>query len=200
MGKLILSFALQKPGTARNGKSKIFDPDNYEKIFKVNYEKEASKKGFIIDLIDLNDRYDSIEKKYKIGGLNELQTEVLKNGKQMIFALLGICYRLINGDISKEDLLDSPQSAYNIPFNYGKFTSNYKNDDFERKLEGTIKDIVIILTDIYNSAFNDKRTTSVSNFLKSDQRYYSEILPRFSQSLSFLVGNDLMNCIDILRR
>ena len=200
LGKLILSFALQKPGTARNGKSKIFEPDTYDRIFKVNYEKDASKKAFIIDLIDLNDRYDEIEKKYKVNGLDEIQTEVLKNGKQIIFALLGVCYRLINSDISENDLLSSPESVSNIPFTYGKFISNYIEDDFERKLDKSIKDIVKILADIYKQAFNGKKTTSVSNFFKSDLRYYNEILPKFSESFDYNVGEDLKQNMDIFRR
>lgn len=62
LGQIILSFALQQPGTARNGKVKIFEPGNYDRIFKVNYEKDASQKAFIKDIIDLAARYETIEK------------------------------------------------------------------------------------------------------------------------------------------
>lgn len=177
LGKIILSFALQQPGTARNGKSKIFEPVNYDKIFKVNYDKDASKKGFIIDLIDLIDRYDEIEKKYKVTGLNAIQTEILKNGKQMVFALLGICYRLINKDTNEDDLLNDPLSISRIPFTYGKFISNYKEDDFERKLEKTVKDIIIILADIYNTAFGNKPQALVTSL-----NLINVIIPRYYQN------------------
>ena len=76
----------------------------------------------------------------------------------------------------------------------------YFTDDFERKLDKSIKDIVKILADIYKQAFNGKKTTSVSNFFKSDLRYYNEILPKFSESFDYNVGEDLKQNMDIFRR
>ena len=51
LGQLILSFALQQPGTARYGKAKIFETGTYDKIFRVNYDKDFQKKAFLKDLI-----------------------------------------------------------------------------------------------------------------------------------------------------
>ncbi|MBO7231085.1 MAG: AIPR family protein [Bacteroidaceae bacterium] len=200
LGQLILSFALQQPGTARNGKSKIFEASTYDRIFKVNYEKDPDKKGFVLDLIDLDSRYQEIEKKYKLGGLDPIQTEILKNGKQMIFAIMGICYRLANGEFSEAELLNSPKSAANIPFTYGKFISCYTNDDLEKRLERVIKSIVKILTDSYKMALSNKQVTSVSNYFKSDAKYYSDILQSFAQMLDFMVGDELKQNIVIFKR
>ena len=88
-GQILLSFAQQQPGTSRSGKKKIFDtPATYDKLFKVNYDRDPEKKAFVKGLIELDSRYAEVEKKYKVSGLNPIQTEVLKNGKQTIFAIV----------------------------------------------------------------------------------------------------------------
>jgi hypothetical protein len=200
LGQLVLSFAMQQPGTSRSGKSKIFEASTYDKIFKVNYEKDPSKKGFVLDLIDLDRRYQEIEKKYKINGLDPLQTEILKNGKQMIFAIMGICYRLANGELSESDLLTSPKSVANIPFTYGKFISTYTADDLEKRLERVVKAIIKILADSYMMAHSNKQATSVSNHFKTDAKYYSDILQSFANMLDFMVGDELKQNMIIFKR
>lgn len=201
LGQILLSFAHQQPGTSRSGKKKIFDtPATYDKLFKMNYERDPQKKAFIKDLIELDSRYSEIEKKYKVTGLNSIQTEVLKNGKQTIFALMGICYRLINADVSESEIINNPKSISTIPFVYGGMISNYHGDDLEKKLDRVVKDLVVIVSDAYQNAFNNGQTTSVSNFMKTDQRYYSEIVSKFSQALGMMVGDELKLCIDIFKR
>ena len=54
----------------------------------MNYDRDPEKKAFVKDLIELDSRYAEVEKKYKVSGLNPIQTEVLKNGKQTIFAIV----------------------------------------------------------------------------------------------------------------
>ena len=200
LGQLVLSFAMQQPGTSRSGKSKIFEANTYDRIFKVNYEKDPSKKGFLLDLIDLDRRYQEIEKKYKIGGLDPIQTEILKNGKQMIFAIMGICYRMVNGELAETDLLTSPKSVANIPFTYGKFISCYTADDLEKRLEKVVKAIVNILADSYKTALNSNQATSVSNYFKSDAKYYMDILQSFAQRLGFMAGEELKQNMVIFKR
>lgn len=201
LGQIILSFAHQQPGTSRSGKRKIFDtPTTYDKIFKVNYDKDPSKKAFVKDLIELDSRYSEIEKKYKVSGLSPIQTEILKNGKQTIFALMGICYRLINDDISESDIVSNPKSIATIPFTYGGSISNYHGDDLEKKLDRVVKDIVMIVSDAYLNAYNNGQTTSVSNFMKTDQKYYNDIVSKFAQALSMMIGDELKLCIDIFKR
>ena len=201
LGQILLSFAHQQPGTSRSGKKKIFDTaSTYDKLFKVNYERDPDKKRFIKDIIELNNRYDEIEKKYKISGLNPIQTEVLKNGKQVIFALMGVCYRLSNADITENDIINNPKSILSIPFVYGPILSNYHGDDIEKKIDRIVRDIVMIVADAYLNAYNSGQTTSVSNYMKTDQRYYNDIVAKFEQALSMMVGDDLKMCIDIFKR
>jgi hypothetical protein len=125
---------------------------------------------------------------------------VLKNGKQAIFALMGICYRLINSDIQESDIINNPKSISTIPFVYGGMISNYHGDDLDKKLDRVVKDLVIILTDAYQNAYNNGQATSVSNLLKTDLRFYNEIVPKFAQALGMMVGDELKTCIDIFMR
>ena len=63
---MVLAFAYQQPGTARSGKKNIFENNSlYNKLYKVNYEKDPNKKAFILDLIKLNEDYFSIENELK---------------------------------------------------------------------------------------------------------------------------------------
>ncbi len=201
LGQLILSFAFQRPGTARSGKRVIFESQNvYDKLFKVNYEKDPNKKAFILDLIDLNERYVAIESTLKEEGLPPESMEVLKNGKQTIVALLGACYRIVNGDIKKTELASAPKSLETIPFVYGRFISNYHGDDIDKKLKSAIKDIVTIVADAYKNALLNHTTTSVSNFMKTDPKYYNDIVTKFIQAYDMIIGSDLQANIDILKR
>lgn len=201
LAQIIMSFALQKPGTSRSGKRTIFENQNlYDQLFKVNYDNDPQKKGFVLDLIDLYARYSVIEAKLKTGGLNADQIEILKNGKQTIFAILGACYRIINNDVSKDDLVSSPKSLGSIPFVYGRFISKYTSDDLDHKLENAVKDIVTMVTDAYLMAYQNKATTSVSNFMKTDLKYYNDIASKFLQYYDLLIGQDLQQNIDFLKR
>ena len=203
LGQLILSFALQQPGTSRSGKKKIFDtPSTYDRIFKGNYDRDPGKKAFVIDIVDLADRYNLIEKEFKAAnsGLTLEQIEIFKNGKQMIFALMGLCYRLVNDDVSIKNLLDTPRSVANIPFVYAGNISNYRKDDIDKKLKTLVRSIVRIVANNYKNAYKSGQVTSVSNFLKTDQKYYTEIVPEFAQSFDMLIGEDLRSSMDILKR
>ena len=202
LAQLILSFAFQRPGTSRSGKKAIFEnSDLYAQLFKVNYFDDSGKKQFLLDIIDLYDRYKVIEKKYKENNsLSEIQLEILKNGKQVIFALMGAVYRLANKDISELDLQNTPRDLKSIPFKYAGYISNYNGDDIDMKLDRMIVDIVKILADSYQMAYQNKQTTSVSNFFKTDAKYYDDIVTKFGDSLSLLIGDDLKSTIDIFKR
>ena len=118
----------------------------------------------------------------------------------MIFAIMGICYRMANGELAESDLLTSPKSVANIPFTHGKFISCYTEDDLEKRLERVIKAIVKILADSYKMALNNKQATSVSNYFKSDAKYYTDILQSFAQMLDFMAGDELKQNMVIFKR
>ncbi|MDE7154027.1 MAG: AIPR family protein [Muribaculaceae bacterium] len=201
LGQLILSFAFQRPGTSRSGKKVIFENQAlYDQLYKVNYEKDEQKKSFLIDLIDLKSRYDEIEIKLKKSFLNSIELEVLKNGRQTIFALMGMCYRLINDDITEKDIQENPKSLESIPFIYGAILSHYQRDDINIRIEAVIKDILQLLAEAYEKAVRDGITTSVSNFMKTDQRYYNDIASSIIKNLRFSAGKDLIENSIIFKR
>lgn len=201
LGQLILSFAFQKPGTSRSGKKVMFENQAiYNSLFKVNYMKENAKKTFLLDLIKLKTRYDEVEKGLKLSGLDSTELEVLKNGRQTIFAIMGMCYRLANEDITENDINENPKSLGSIPFNYGSILSNYHKDDINEKFEGIIRDIIEIMSDVYKQALANETTTSVSNFMKTDLKYYNEIVPKIIKGFRYNPGKHLKENIDIFIR
>lgn len=201
LAQLILSMVEQRPGTSRSGKKVVFERnDIYNRIFRVNYDKNLDKKNFLLDLIDLYDRYYQIEKGFKHGGLSELQTEILKNGKQIIFALLGVVYRLANNDITERELTSDPKTIRMISFTYGRFISNYSNDDLDKKLQGLIYVIIKIISESYQIAYNNKLVTSVSNYFKTDLKYYENILKSFVEYLPMTIGDEIKKQMIIFKR
>ncbi len=192
LAQIILSFFHQKPGTSRSGKKAIFENNSiYNKLFKNNYEKDKNKKAFILDIIDLNIRYNLIEEKLKQNGLQTDELIVLKNGKQIIFALMGVLYSLVNGIINQDELLKDPSVIKDIQFDYLPFISNYRNDDLDDKLYK----IVLLINQCVSDAYKDcdkHEVTSVSNYFKTDKKYYDDILPKFMKSYSRLeIGKDI---------
>lgn len=206
LGQLILSFIFQQPGTSRSGKRVIFENENiYGKIYKEQYGKVPEKKQFLLDIIDLNNRYKILEESYKDKEdtnhtLSSEQLVILKNGKQTIFALMGLVYRLANEDILKDQILNDPHYAEAIPFEFGSILSNYKEDDLEYKLGQIIYTLINIVTELYQKAYDDGKVTSVSNFMKTDGRYYSDIVKRFMNYLNYADGRNLKENWNIFKR
>lgn len=205
LGQLILSFAFQQPGTSRSGKKTIFENETiYGKLFRVNYN-ENEKKQFLLDIIDLYDRYKTLEAAFKdeketSHTLDQDQMEILKNGTQIIFAILGLLYRLANEDITKEQVATEPIVAEKYPFEYGSILSNYKGDDISEKFNLIVEVIIYIVTELYIKAKDEGTVTSVSNFMKTDVRYYTEIVKRFLNYFKFSYGKEIMNNWDIFKR
>lgn len=201
LAQLILSMVLQRPGTSRSGKKIIFEnPEIYAKIFKVNYDIDAKKKEFLLDLIQLGNRYTMIETDLKKGGLTEQQAETLKNGKQIMFALIGIIYKLANDDIKVNDLITDKNIVKSSDFIYGKFISNYSGNDIDKKLQRIIIDLTKIITESYETAYKNKLATSVSNHFKTDNKYIEYIVTHFVDCLSMTVGDDIKAQMDIFKR
>lgn len=201
LAQLILSMVNQIPGVARNSTKKIFEsPRLYNSVFRVNYEKDADKKAFLVDLIQLYGRYITVTTELKKSGLNSEQVSIMKNGTQVIFALLGIVYRLTNGDITEQELLQDKNIAKSKDFVYGSFISNYTGDDINEKLNKLVKIIVIITADSYRAAYFDGITTSANYFFKSDSQYTDRILSTFINHLSMTFGTEIKTAMDIFKR
>ena len=202
LAQIILSMVNQIPGIARHSSKRIFEsPRLYNSVFRVNYEKDGDKKAFLIDLIQLYSRFVNITNELKNSGLTPEQVSIMKNGMQIIFALLGVTYRLANGDVTEQELLQDKNIAKNRDFVYGQFVSAYQGDDIDEKLKRLIKDIVIVMTESYRAAYDNGITMSVNNYFKSDTYYMDRILGSFVNILSTItIGADLKAAMDIFRR
>lgn len=203
LGQLLLSFGYQQPGTARSGKGKIFENKPlYNKLYRVNYEKDPNKKEFVLDLIKLSEDYSIIETKLKNGTtITEEDKIVLKNAKYVIFSLLGLSYFITNGDYSRDDLNinTSPLKSPNLVFS--KFISNYKADDYEERLESLIEIILDSLCDTYEDCVGRNEVTSASNLFKTDKKYRDSIVKDFLNVINKrTMRNEFISACEILKR
>jgi hypothetical protein len=171
LGQIILACILQQPGTARSAKKKIFaDKSFYNKVYKRNHDKST-----IVDLLKLSDLYDSF---ITVVSLNETQTNVSKNGKLAILAI--ICFlikhkrRLV--DLKIDSL--SPEWAADVEIDnlFGKLFKDDRPDDYEKILNSIFNQIIRTIAALYQSRATLE--TSVTNFFKTDKKYQTIILER----------------------
>lgn len=185
--QLIYSFVNQKPGTARSNKRSLFANNKpYKEIFRKNYSI-PEKTRFIVDLIELNDRFEILSKKYKRKGEEEFTPEeanIFANSKYVLFALFGVIYRIVNKDISINEIRNDPYSVMYNEFIYDSFISNYKNDDIDNKIDTLIKYLISILQLEYEIQYRNENVTSVSNFFKTDKKYIGNIVKAFVYPLN----------------
>ena len=203
LGQLLLSFGYQQPGTARNGKRSIFENKPlYNKLYRVNYEKDPNKKEFILDLIKLSEDYSNIEAKFKSGTrIAENDKNVLSNAKYVIFSLLGLSYFIANGDYSRDELNNDTSVLKNPDLIYSKFISNYKDDDYEERLESLIEIILSSLCDTYDACVGRNEVTSISNLFKTDKKYRDSIVKDFLNVINKrTMRNDFISACEILKR
>ncbi|HHT15978.1 MAG TPA: hypothetical protein GXZ86_08965 [Clostridiales bacterium] len=185
LAQLFYSFVIQKPGTARSNKRSLFSNNrNYKQIFHQNYAKDSNKVDFLIDLVELNKRVDKAIINFKKGKaaskMDAKQLNVLNNSKLAIIALMGFIYRIANREFDvKKDELDSKLEN----FSYGYFISNYKEDDIDKKIEELVFELVVHITNLYETEFENNQVTSISNFLKTDKKYMNTILEKYNVEL-----------------
>ena len=194
LGQLMLSFVFQQPGVARSGKRTIWEGvETYNKLFKQSYEQSPSRQAFILDLIELYRRYSVIDKQYKTADspLSPEQKEALKNGTMAIFALMGVLYDIINGDIKIIDIKTSPTILDTHDFEHGAFVSNYHGDDIDAVLGELIQDLTTIVYESYEICLEAGKVTSMSNLLKTDKRYREEILMYLLNNYDRMSGKNI---------
>ncbi|MBR0203601.1 MAG: AIPR family protein, partial [Synergistaceae bacterium] len=185
LAQIVLSMVMQTPGIAKSGAKRIFESQSiYNSVFKVDYERDADKKAFLIDLVKLYSIYTDIVDGMKKEGLNPDQADIIKNGTLAIFAVMGVVYRLANNDITEADIRKDINIVRSKNFVYGGFIHKL-DDDFNKKLRNIINSIVISLTDAYRAAYKEHTVTSAGSYFKSDTHYMNIILRKFIDNLSF---------------
>ncbi len=185
LAQLIYAFIFQKPGTARSNKKSLFSNNtHYKQIFRQKYGKNPNQVDFLVDLIQLNKRIDNSIDKFKnnnaYSNLNLEQLNVLNNSKLAIVALMGFIYRIVNKDFKLE--IQKIEEGFDN-FEYGKFISNYTNDDIDEKIEKLIYELVQHITDEFVTESEKGAVTSISNFLKTDKNYIQTILYKYISEL-----------------
>jgi len=176
-GQIILSFHLQSPGTARSSKKKIFSVTSvYDKIFKRSISKEN-----IIDILKLNTFYtDYLNNRLITDGFTSVEQEsVATNGRFIILGIVGFMIKekrnTINiRKVSNEEEWENEVTQDNLD---SKIFSEFSEEDIEDRLKGFFNDIIVEVTDLYQSREAEEKT--VSNFFKTDLKYRNVILKRF---------------------
>ncbi|MGJ8685658.1 MAG: AIPR family protein [Nonlabens sp.] len=169
LGQLILSVLLQQPGTARSSKKKIFaDRATYNKIFKRTQDKST-----IVDILKLSTYYDEF---VKSANLNENASNVAKNGKLSILAIIGF---LIKNDRELLDLslsVDKGEWVSDVTSDNleGELLDPNRPDDFLKALYSLFNQLIQSLSTLYVS--RGELESSVTNFFKTDKKYHSIIL------------------------
>ena len=185
LAQLIYAFVFQKPGTARSNKKSLFSNNtHYKQIFRQKYGKNPNQVHFLVDLIQLNKRVDNSIYKFKnneaYSNLTLEQLNVLNNSKLAIFALMGFIYRLVNKDFK----LETQKVEEDLEnFEYGKFISNYTDDNIDELIEKLIFELVEHIEELYATEFEKGSVTSISNFLKTDKNYTQTILDKYVSEL-----------------
>lgn len=169
LGQLVLSVLLQRPGTARSSKKKIFsDRATYNSIFKRKHDKAT-----IVDILQLSDYYDNFVKGTP---LNEKASNIAKNGKFCVLAIIGflIKYRRGTIDIKLDSNNNEWVSEVTSDTLSGPLFDPNRPDDYIKPLNSLFNDIVMFLSSLYDS--RGETETSVTNFFKTDKKYFTIIL------------------------
>jgi hypothetical protein len=171
LGQLVLSFILQKPGVARSGKRKIFsDKSIYNSVFKRNFDKDTT-----VDLLKLSEYYNQYILKT---AFNDTSQNVAKNGKFTILAIIGYLLKYRRGFVSVTSDTTRHEGVQDIIVDdiKGNILDPNRPDDFLIPLFSLFNTIIQTLSSLYTS--RGELETSVTNFFKTDKKYYSVILER----------------------
>ena len=186
LGQLILSFMLQKPGTARSNKKKIFgEKTTYENVFHKNREKDL-----LVDLLQLADLYDKWLNNNTLTDINEKTTA--KNGKLSVIAIIGFLIKWKRGVVNTS----KQANLWKLQVLEDNIRSPFLNQDRQddKAIFALFNKIVIQLKK--EIELRESKFTSISNFFKLDSTYNDIILELFEQS--FMRYED--DYEDLLRR
>ncbi len=176
LGQLILSVLLQRPGTARSNKKKIFsDRGTYNSIFKRTHDKET-----IVDLLQLANYYDEF---VKLSNLSEKPSNIAKNGRLCVLAIIGFILKYNHQQIDIG--LDSSSAEWVSDLTSDTLTGPLfdkdRPDDYKNALNSLFNQIIMALLNLYTSRGDTE--TSVTNFFKTDKKYFSVILEFIKSSI-----------------
>lgn len=178
IGQLILSIILQRPATARSNKKSMFSVETtYTAVFRRQHDFQT-----IVQMLQLKNIYEQYIEK-KIDTFDKHQKGIANNGKFCILALIGFLIKNEKGyfDSANVKTIINATDERKIADIIGKddlsgqlFSSD---DNYVKKIENLIYELIDAVSEKYESEEEIGRTTSYSNFLKTDKTYYTIIVP-----------------------
>lgn len=176
VGQLILACLLQRPGSARSGKVTIFTS---EKVYNQIYKNRKLDCDIIFDLVRIADQYEEFKNSYANDVADVDLIAACKNGKFTALAIIFYLYKRFHNIV--ENCFDEKLNDDNIVNT--KLTLNYREDDYDKKINELFKFIIKKLSDIYEKKKESLKLTSYSNFFKTDKTYQDVILMEFDRIL-----------------
>ena len=176
VGQLILACLLQRPGSARSGKITIFTS---EKVYNQIYKNRKLDCDIIFDLVRIADKYEEFKNSYANDVADVDLIAACKNGKFTALAIIFYLYKRFHNIV--ENCFDEKLNDDNIVNT--KLTLNYREDDYDKKINDIFKFIIKKLSDIYEKKKESLKLTSYSNFFKTDKTYQDVILMEFDRIL-----------------
>lgn len=177
IGQLILACLLQKPGTARSGKVTIFTSENY---YNQIYKNRKLDCDILYELVKIGERYDQFKNEYSSSEKENVdRIAACKNGKLTTLAVVFYLYKRFSNIV--DSFSDERLCEDNIADT--KLTLEYKEDDYESKLNDLFKFIIKRLQSLYERKKETLKLTSYSNFFKTDKTYQEVILVDFDEVL-----------------
>lgn len=185
VGKIGLASVLQMPGSARNNSQRMYQDEYYYSLFG-----SEAQEGVIADTLKISWYYDKFLKSdLKNEGYDEKTVlPMIKNGKTFQLASIAFLCK-IQYDVFTYDtvasLLNNTDQLRQVLRSMGGMTqiiSRNINDEESAfyTIFGIIGDEVLgyCFSNALDSAEEDHRTLALSDYLKSDNSYYRDVLKR----------------------
>jgi hypothetical protein len=185
-----LAGILLMPGYARNQKSKMYDDSIYNQIF--GYEVPGN---YLADLLKIDAFYEQFKKDpeviHEIAQGSTLNERALKISKVYQLACLAFLVKLLNKEFTHDEIKNAlgksnPDDLKELLARLNKTTKIIHSSD-KTEYEELLKDIFFIINsevigfalDVAAQAAENSNTGfDASNFLKSNDSFYTKILPR----------------------
>ena len=139
----------------------------------------------LVQLLQLKTFYEQYLEKAN-ENFDRIQSGIASNGKFCILALIGFLIKYEKNHFSDEmiKVIINGADDRKIAENVGKDDLNNfngklfaANDTYIEDMESLFYELIEILSEKYQSEEENNRTTSYSNFFKTDKTYYTIIVP-----------------------
>lgn len=203
VGKIGLASILQMPGSARSNSQRMYQDEYYYPIFG-----EETKGGVIADCLRISHYYDVFLKtSIKDQGYDEKTVlPIMKNGKTYQLACISLLCKLHNNVFAYESIAGLFNNADEIKIvlkTMGDMDSliKVKHDNEEeifKKIFSIIGEEVLgyCFGNAVEKAEEEQRTIAASDYLKSDNNYYKDVIKRLWSV--YKKKNELRECISLI--